>query len=1096
MNVQVPSLDRRAVLVIAWLAFLAVAVNVDRFVLRTGGPLRAHDLADNTVTRLAGCGELWRSSLASAWDAGRVRGWPVVSGDYAPEHAMCVVAGVVRPHLILPILHVLLLAVMAVGTFLFVQYFINRREDVAVAGAVLQVVLYFFFHEHPMVTSATLLPALVGYLSVPAGGVVSRAIQVGGSVLVMALSNPTSTLFAMPVGHLALIFLAPPRSRAVHLARFTVFWLAYGVYYAPTLLSQVGDFAGSSRSLYRSNPQAVSYTANLKGMLLNPAVISPAVVFIALVNRRTLLGTVLFFLLVAGGVALAAANQLLVGSDLAARFPILLMVSTMYYRMYYFVPVAVLVWVTWLWQDDERLRGLVLLRRALVVAAFCLLIARPLGDTNWPGARVFEPYWRYALVLGLSMAFGLNWWTRRAWTTVMVAAAVIVFARYEYTKTWEVPLQGNLFLEEPRLGQPKALGRSVTVMSGCDAVDLFPAQARVAGMDTLDGISNLYDRGFVERWRYFVADNPALCTSRYAVWPTRAELTVRDLEYASDRILPWLWINNVEFVRAPVALDYPELQLVEHRPFTYGRLQRATRYLYRMRNPVGRVFTVPDAIARRAASPDLAIEEATLSDLVTHGGLSNVDAEAVDGAHLRFSGAFDPGRTVVANVNYHRHWRLRIDDRASKVPLEPGPFGMIAFQPPGGHHTYELEFVSPVTPFVPIGMLVSIGVLWVMFGPGVRARLASVRPRQKVPIWLTAGAIIASIGLIAGALSWMGADRSTAAWLAGPWPHRIPLQTAGAFQTAPLSNFPLRIESTSADAHFWSGVQPSGGDIRFADASGQLLPLEIEEFDPGRQRLVAWVRVPQLATGPQTLGYLYYGNAQAELAPNAEPVWDAHYEAVWHLNPRQLARDGFLSDSSGHGHAGMRRGAQASIDDPEPGISFDGRGAAIEVANWPGLRSPLGDWTVEFLIRPAPLNKRNFGLLRHGDAGAFHLYLHNGGFLVLERRNDTGASETSLSKEQIPQSEWTSVALTRTRQHLRLALNGVTASAYRVTPEFTDGAMPPAPLTLGVGPHGPLEGRLAEVRVSKGIARSADWTLATARSQAPSFVTLGRRETR
>jgi hypothetical protein len=1105
-STQTATLDRRAIALMACLALVAVVVNLDRFVAGMSGPLRAHDLADNTITRLAACGEFWRSSLSSAWDASRVRGWPIVSGDYSPQLLMCMVSGAVQPPLILPILHTVLLAVMAVGAFLFVRFFLEWREDVAVAGAVLHVVLYFFFHEHPMVTSAILLPPLVGYLSVPACGVGSRAIQVAGAALVMMLSNPTSTLFAMPLGHLALILVIPRGKRGRHLVAFTCLWFAYSLYYAPTLVAQLREFASSSRSVYRSNPVGIPYVENLKGLLLNPAVISPAAVFLILVGRRTWLRTLLSIMLVVGGIALAAANQALVGSDLAKQAPILLTISTMYYRMYYFVPVGLLLWVAWLWQDEERPSARVLLRRGLGLAAFCVLIAFPLAHTSWPSVTVFVSYWRYAVVLGLSMGFGLTWWTRRVWTTVVVAGAVVLSARYEYTKTWEVPYQGNVFLEEPNFGQPKSLSRTATVMSTCDGVDLFPAQARAAGLETLDGISNLYDRGFVERWRYFIADNPALCTARYATWPTRAEVTVGDLQYASDRILFWFWINNVEFVRAPKPLDYPELQLIDERVFTYDKVQHVTRYLYRVRNPASRVFTLPVSVASRAASPDLSIEEATLSDLIAHGGLSNVDAQAADNSHLRFTGTFEPGRTVVANMNYHRGWRLRIDGRPSRVPIEPGPFGMIAFQPPPGSHAYELEFHSSATVFIPLCMLASIGLLWVSSDPRVTKRLESVgskrvradeagpKSSERRVQWRTAGMLIASVGLLAGIVWWKSPVHSATPWLDGPWSHRLAVRTEGAGQTAPLPNFPLRVEISRRQADFWKAVQASGADIRLTDSGGQrLLPFEVEEFDRARERFIAWVRLPQLPTGPGTVAYLYYGNPNAASAVNQEPVWDDQYEVVWHMNPRRTAVDGAIADSTGRGRSAVLHNITVNGTDDGRGIPFDGVSGWAEIPHWPGLASTNGDWTIELSMKPAPKAKRNFELLEHGSAGIFNLYLHSSAYLVLERKNGDQLSEVGFSNEHLEDDRWTAVTLSRARRHLRIAVDGTAHRGYPVPTFFPDSAVD-APLKVGLGAYGRFEGRLAEVRISRGVARSADWTLASFRCFDPSFVTFGMSE--
>ena len=86
----------------ALLLIIVALANIDRFILGAAGPLRAHDLADNTVTGLAACGEFWRSGLSSGWDATQLRGWPLVAGPLHPQLLMCIVGGTVPLTLVFP----------------------------------------------------------------------------------------------------------------------------------------------------------------------------------------------------------------------------------------------------------------------------------------------------------------------------------------------------------------------------------------------------------------------------------------------------------------------------------------------------------------------------------------------------------------------------------------------------------------------------------------------------------------------------------------------------------------------------------------------------------------------------------------------------------------------------------------------------------------------------------------------------------------------------------------------------------------------------------------------------------------------------------
>lgn len=1034
-------LDRRIAVVLGILLGLAVLVNLDRLAYGPAAVLRAHDVADNTVTGLDSCGEFWRSSLRSVWDPTQLRGWPRAGSPQHPQLLMCMAGGLLPPAYILPILHIILLSLIAAGSFLFVRAALERSHETAVAAAVLNVALYFFFHEHPVIPSAILLPPLVGFLSIRASTVRPRVLMFAGAAAIFGVSNPPATLILMPVGHFALILATPRPAWRAHFTRWAVFWFAYALYYGPTMAAMLREFADSSRSLYRPPVTGGSFAEIFRERLFNPAVITPAAVLLALVGRRTWRGTALLAVAILAFITLSSANQVLV-QVAGERLPVLVSLSTTYYRMYYFVPVAILVWGAWILEDSLTSPARTRARHVVLAALFCVAAAYLPHDVP----RVFLPYWKYALAIG-AIAVTMPWWAHRAAAVAAVAAAVFVFGRYEFTRIYEVPAQGNLFVEASHLGQPEGIGRTVTVMNDCDAVDLYPAQARAAGENTIDGISNYYSRAFVERWRYFVSDNPSSCTARYVGWNTRTELTLADLTYNADRILAWLWINNVGYVRAPAAVTHPRLSLVDERTFAVDRGHKVTRYLYRVQPAVSLVFTAPADVVGNVPPGDLAAEERALIRLEAGSLVENMPVDAISGSHLRFRANVPADRAMLASINYHRGWQLLVDGRPSVAPVERGVFGMIRIPAAGGVHKYELIFRSPTTAFVPLFMLLGLGLLWVGSGAAFDRKVepfARWLPPWRRPVVITAlaGAILCAGG--AALFLWTASSERAAPWLAAAWQQRLRLDTDGVPQTGSLSMFPIRVEITREHEAFWSGVQDSGADVRFTGPDGTtVLPHELERFDRGDRQMVAWVRLNTLKPGAHTLGFLYFDNPSAPAA--AGTAWDSSYAYVSQAPPAAADTDLNFGDE---------------------------------------------DWTIEFKLNPAPLNGRNYELFEQGPPGAFNIYLHSGRYIVVERQNGTETSEVAFADHRLEPGVWTHLALARTGHHLRLAVNGRPVAARAVVPKFTQAVLP-RPLRIGSGRYGPLDGRLADVRISRGVARSADWTLVAFAAGGPGFVKFG-----
>ncbi len=97
-----------------------------------------------------------------------------------------------------------------------------------------------------------------------------------------------------------------------------------------------------------------------------------------------------------------------------------------------------------------------------------------------------------------------------------------------------------------------------------------------------------------------------------------------------------------------------------------------------------------------------------------------------------------------------------------------------------------------------------------------------------------------------------------------------------------LSNFPALVRlSTAIEGFSYADFsQDDGGDLRFYDASGNMLAHEIDTWDTNGVSTV-WVKVPSLTAS--TTVTAKYGYSAPPAARNASEVWSSGYVGVWHL---------------------------------------------------------------------------------------------------------------------------------------------------------------------------------------------------------------------
>ena len=124
--------------------------------------------------------------------------------------------------------------------------------------------------------------------------------------------------------------------------------------------------------------------------------------------------------------------------------------------------------------------------------------------------------------------------------------------------------------------------------------------------------------------------------------------------------------------------------------------------------------------------------------------------------------------------------------------------------------------------------------------------------------------------------------------------HRCVVTFSGYSGAETLQNFPALVR-IPVNAPIYSASKPDGSDIRFADSNGNLVPHEIDTWNPSGESLI-WVKVPMLS-GTGTTVTLYCGGAPLPTV-NPREVWGAAgYKGVWHFS-------GSNADSSTNALAG------------------------------------------------------------------------------------------------------------------------------------------------------------------------------------------------
>ena len=125
-----------------------------------------------------------------------------------------------------------------------------------------------------------------------------------------------------------------------------------------------------------------------------------------------------------------------------------------------------------------------------------------------------------------------------------------------------------------------------------------------------------------------------------------------------------------------------------------------------------------------------------------------------------------------------------------------------------------------------------------------------------------------------------------------------------------LTDYQVLIELNSSNFDF-SHAQTNGEDIRFTDASGNLLDYWIEEWDAVNQSAKIWVKVPHVPANGTAEIFMYYGNPELASASNPDETFlfyddfeGSYKECIFNGDYYEIHK--ITIDSTTHGNYGLR----------------------------------------------------------------------------------------------------------------------------------------------------------------------------------------------
>jgi biopolymer transport protein ExbB len=330
------------------------------------------------------------------------------------------------------------------------------------------------------------------------------------------------------------------------------------------------------------------------------------------------------------------------------------------------------------------------------------------------------------------------------------------------------------------------------------------------------------------------------------------------------------------------------------------------------------------------------------------------------------------------------------------------------------------------------------------------------------------------LGLLAFLALALSCGPAASAWN-GDWPQRkrivVSPATSGAETNGELDRFPALLRLHTGSFPF-SDAQPDAADFRFVAADDKTpLKHHVELFDPTNELALVWVQLPKVApsSAPDGEIWLYYGNAKAVPAEDAQGTYDVHQTLVLHF----AESGGQPRDATAYGNHPAQSSAKLGASGPiGAAAAFDGS-ARIVIPASSSLRVGAGGATFSAWVQIAePQN--GAVLFEQRDGGRAITLAIEGSSVIARLATGTGKPVETARSATLTSGAWHHVAVVL-KDKLTLYLDGREAASAAASLADLGGE-----LTMGAG----FKGLLDEAQVAN-VARSADWIALSAANQGP-----------
>jgi Concanavalin A-like lectin/glucanases superfamily/Domain of unknown function (DUF2341)/Archaeal Type IV pilin, N-terminal len=381
-------------------------------------------------------------------------------------------------------------------------------------------------------------------------------------------------------------------------------------------------------------------------------------------------------------------------------------------------------------------------------------------------------------------------------------------------------------------------------------------------------------------------------------------------------------------------------------------------------------------------------------------------------------------------------------------------------------------------------------------------------PKRLVIVFNASGA--AEIPLLSADLHG-SAPFTPPGWYSSAWLFRKKITIKGSQVTGSHTDFPVLIYLVDGDLQF--DALAGGNDILFTSWDGTTkLPHELEFFNKQSGSLTAWVKVPSLTSGVDTVIYMYYDNPGASNQQDPANVWSNGYVGVWHLNETGSGAAGEFKDSTSHDLDGQGGEGEGSyVPTRTTGKIASGQTFSndlIDCGNNSLLDVPGNQLTLEAWVKHSVSGATPYGILNHkGWWNGYSIWMQGdpsicgGGRTNCIQFNLPGDSYiyALITTGTLSSGTWHHVAGTYDGTIMKVYIDSaVDVTTIAKSNSLTAPSPPENDMWIGHGdqPKGvawsaPWDGQLDEIRISN-LGRSASWIATEYNNQnSPStFITI------